>query len=94
MDRAGSPPPADYAGLLSDLEQQVRTSRAVAMRAANADMLRLYWTVGRTLLGRQQAGSAPPGVIDRLARDLHAVLPGMTTLTPANLGAMQAFAAA
>jgi len=66
------PEPSGYAELLEQLKARVRTSRVRAARAANSELLGLYWSVGWDMLDRQeQAGR----VIDRLATDLRAEFP-------------------
>jgi len=54
------PEPAGYAELLEQLKARVRASQVRAARAANGELLRLYWSVGRDILDRQeQAGWGP-----------------------------------
>lgn len=43
-----------YADLLADLKARVRATQARAARAANTEVLRLYWSIGRDILERQQ----------------------------------------
>ena len=44
---AGTVPPG-YAEWLTDLKARVRTTQLRAVRAANVEMLRLYWSSGST----------------------------------------------
>ena len=46
------PEPAGYAELLEQLKARVRTSQVQAARAANSELLGLYWSVGRDILER------------------------------------------
>jgi len=39
-------------GLLEQLKTRVRASRVRAARAANSELLQLYWSVGRDILER------------------------------------------
>ncbi len=55
--------------LLPDFPR-VRASRVRAARAANSDLLALYWSVGRDILDRQEQAGWGSRVIDRLAADL------------------------
>ena len=93
MAATASPLPADYGHLLGDLQQQVRTSQAAAMRAANAEMLKLYRTLGRTLLERLRNGWTAEAV-RRMGADLRAQFPDMVALSPGNLDYMRRFAEA
>jgi hypothetical protein len=48
------PMPQGYAAWLEDLKQRVRTTQFRATRAANAEVIRLYWSIGRDILDRQE----------------------------------------
>ena len=85
--------PNDYSIVLSDLKKQVRAAQVRAMRSVNPELVRLYWSIGNTVLQRQGAeGWWGTKVIDRLAADLHAEFPDMTGLSRSNLHAMRQFA--
>ena len=84
--------PADYDDVLETLQGQVRTSRIAAMTAANAEMLALYRTIGRTLQKQQHSWAAD--AVHRLEADLRAEFPDMTGLSQDNLEFMRRFAAA
>ncbi|WP_412870679.1 DUF1016 N-terminal domain-containing protein [Cellulomonas sp. 179-A 4D5 NHS] len=47
--------PAGYAEFLATLKQRVRTAQVRAARAANTEVLRPYWSIGRDILDRQHA---------------------------------------
>jgi len=49
--------PVGYPELLEQLKVRVRSAQVRAARAANTEVLGLYWSVGRDILDRQdQAG--------------------------------------
>lgn len=64
-----------YADLLADLKQRVRTTQLRAARAANTEVLRLYWSIGRDILERQRTSGWGSKVVDRLAADLQREFP-------------------
>lgn len=86
--------PAGYAQLLDDLKGRVRSAQLKAAVAVNAELIRLYWDIGRAILDRQQAEGWGAKVIDRLGRDLQAAFPGQAGFSPRNLKYMRAFAEA
>ena len=45
--------PPDYADWLTDLKTRVTAARQRAALAANAELIRLYWQIGRDILERQ-----------------------------------------
>jgi hypothetical protein len=43
----------DYAGLLADIKRRVQAAQTRAVLAVNAEVIRLYWGIGRLLDERQ-----------------------------------------
>jgi predicted nuclease of restriction endonuclease-like (RecB) superfamily len=86
--------PADYTDLLGELKNRVRAARTTALRTVNTQLIELYWSVGRTVLERQEVESWGSGVIGRLTDDLRAKFPEMKGLSRSNLFYMRGFAAA
>ncbi|WP_416957820.1 DUF1016 N-terminal domain-containing protein [Nocardioides sp. T5] len=87
-----------YPDALAGLAAEVRAAQLRARVAANAEMLRLYWTIGRTVLAQQvggyDGGHGDASIVETVAADLRAAFPGMRTLTQSNVEAMRRFAAA
>lgn len=86
--------PDDYAKTLDELKQHVHHARFRAQRAANTELLRLYWRIGRTILDRQAQQAWGSKVLQRLAADLRAEFPTMKGFSRRNLLYMRAFAEA
>jgi len=93
VDPERSELPAGYGQVLSRLKAEVRDARTRAQRVVNTGLLRLYWTIGRTILDQQAAEGWGAKVIDRLAKDLRLEFPDMTGLSRSNLEYMRRFAA-
>ena len=86
--------PAGYPELLAELKARVRSTQVRAARAANVEVLRLYWSIGRDILARQGSAGWGARVVDRLAGDLRAEFPDQRGWSRRNLQYMRAFAAA
>ena len=86
--------PADYGQWLADIKNRVLTARHKATLAVNAELVSLYWHIGRDILQRQAAQGWGSKVIDRLGRDLREAFPEMKGFSRANLLYMRAFAEA
>ncbi|MDN3935606.1 PDDEXK nuclease domain-containing protein [Arthrobacter sp. YD4] len=86
--------PTGYTDLLRDLKTRVSSARITALRTVNTQLIELYWSIGRTILERQEAESWGSGVIGRLADDLRSEFPDMKGLSRSNLFYMRGFAAA
>ena len=86
--------PAGYSSLLAQVRREVTDARVKATRAANTELLGLYWRIGRLILAQQDQQGWGTKVIGRLSSDLQASFPGSTGFSPSNLQYMRGFAAA
>ncbi len=82
---------AHYRGLLTDIKTRVRQAQHKAALAANAELIRLYWDIGRMIAARQQQEGWGAGVIPRLAADLKNELPEEKGFSERNLKRMVRF---
>ncbi len=80
--------------LLGDIKTRVRAAQHRAARSANAEMLFLYWDIGRIIADRQAREGWGAGVIPRLAADLKNELPEEKGFSERNLKRMIQFWAA
>lgn len=61
---------AQYRDLLGDIKTRVRQAQHRAALSANAELILLYWDIGRMVAARQKQEGCGAGVIPRLAVDL------------------------
>ena len=47
--------PDDYPRVLADLKAQIRSAQWTAARVVNAQLIELYWGIGKAILDRQNA---------------------------------------
>jgi predicted nuclease of restriction endonuclease-like (RecB) superfamily len=92
-------PDAGYAEVLADIKTRVDAARVRALRAANAELMGVYWHIGRHIAEQQDAapvkrGPAAPKIIERLSADLRAAYPDATGFSPRNLTYMRDFSRA
>ncbi|MDQ0823708.1 putative nuclease of restriction endonuclease-like (RecB) superfamily [Arthrobacter sp. V1I7] len=85
--------PTGYTDLLGELKDRVRAARTTALRTVNTQLIDLYWSIGTTILERQDVEDWGSGVIGRLADDLRMEFPEMKGLSRRNLFYMRGFAA-
>lgn len=74
-----------YADLLAELKARVRATQVRAARAANTEVLRLYWSIGRDILERQKTDGWGSKVVTRLAADLQREFPDQRGWSRSNL---------
>ncbi len=80
-----------YRGLLAEIKSRVRAGQQRAILAANAEMLQMYWDVGRMIAAREKTEGWGTGVIPRLAVDLKNELPEEKGFSERNIKLMVQF---
>lgn len=85
---------AGYDAFLSDIKGRVQAARTRAAFAVNAELVLLYWTVGREISQRMREHGWGSKVVDRLAGDLRREFPDMKGFSLRNLRYMRSFAEA
>jgi predicted nuclease of restriction endonuclease-like (RecB) superfamily len=80
-----------YANLLSDIKTRIRQAQVRATLSANAEMIKMYWDIGRIIHKRQQQEGWSAAIIPHLSRDLRNELPEVKGFSERNLGRMLAF---
>ena len=82
---------AEYVSLLSEVKERVRRAQYAALRSVNRELITLYWDIGGMIVGRQVDGSWGKAVVERLAADLQAEIPGVGGFSASNLWRMKGF---
>ncbi|MFN0037039.1 MAG: YhcG family protein [Saprospiraceae bacterium] len=81
----------EYTSFLSDIKTKIRQAQYAAMKAVNAELVRLYWDIGQGITEKQQQAGWGKSVVENLARDLQAEFPGMRGISARNLWLMADF---
>lgn len=80
-----------YGGLLAEIKDRIRQAQTRAALSANAEMIAMYWDIGRMIHKRQRAEGWGAGVIPRLAGDLKNELPEVKGFSERNIKRMLRF---
>jgi hypothetical protein len=80
-----------YADLLGEIKARIRQAQIKATLSANAEMIAMYWDIGRMIHQRQQMEGWGTGVITRLAVDLNNELPEEKGFSERNIKRMLRF---
>ncbi|MBX3442147.1 MAG: DUF1016 family protein [Planctomyces sp.] len=91
MSKAHLVLPADFPKLLAEIKSRIQQAQTRAMLSVNAELVQLYWDIGRIIAGRQQQEGWGAAVIPRLARELKNELPEEKGFSQRNLDRMIAF---
>ena len=86
-----TPQLALYRDLLAEIKSRIRVAQNRAALSANAEMILLYWDIGRMIAARQEREGWGAGVIPKLAVDLKNELPEEKGFSERNLKRMLRF---
>ena len=73
------------------IKKHVQEARVKATLAANKELIKLYWYIGKTIAEKQEKDGWGSSVVERLANDLQNAFPGMGGFSRANIFRMLAF---
>jgi predicted nuclease of restriction endonuclease-like (RecB) superfamily len=80
-----------YSGLLREIKARIQKAQYEALKAVNKELIALYWDIGRMIVERQQEASRGKSVVENLARDLQAEIPGIKGFSARNIWNMRDF---
>lgn len=86
-----TPLPANYASLLKEIKGRIQQAQTRAVLSVNAELVRLYWDIGRLIDLRQREEGWGTAVIPRLAGELKNELPEVKGFSERNIKRMLAF---
>ena len=77
--------PDDYAALLAEVKERIRSAQYNALKVVNKEMIALYWDLGKLIVERQNREGWGKSVVERLANDLQNEFPGVSGFSVQNL---------
>lgn len=80
-----------YAPFLGTIKERIRTAQVRAALSANAELIALYWDIGRAIDTIQKKEGWGAGVIPRLAKDIANDMPEVKGFSERNIGYMIRF---
>ncbi len=84
--------PQGYQDFIGEIVKDIKQQRVRTFLNANADMICLYWRIGKQVLEKQKAEGWGTKVIDRVSKDLRDEFPDMNGFSPRNIKYMRKFA--
>lgn len=81
----------EYTATLADLKRHIQECQLKAITAVNKELVRLYWTIGKTIVQRQENSGWGSKFIEKLAKDLQNAFPGIEGFSRTNMFRMRAF---
>ena len=83
--------PSGFVDLLGEVKQRIQMAQTKALSLVNAELVRLYWDIGRMIHERQQREGWGASVIPRLSAELRNELPEVKGFSERNIKSMLAF---
>ena len=81
----------DYVSTLAELKKQIRESQVRAISSANRELVKLYWSIGKTIVEKQEKSGWGAKIIETLAKDIQIEFPGIEGFSRTNIFRMKAF---
>jgi hypothetical protein len=81
----------NYPELLKEVKDRIRRAQIRATMSANAEMILMYWDVGRIVATRQETEGWGASIIPRLSKDIRNDLTEIKGFSERNIGRMLAF---
>ena len=81
----------DYPSFLIEIKARIRRGQYQALRAANTELLSLYWDLGEAIHQKQEALGWGKAVVQTLSDDLQAEFPRQSGFSATNLCLMRQF---
>ncbi|MCF7837059.1 MAG: PDDEXK nuclease domain-containing protein [Candidatus Marinimicrobia bacterium] len=91
MSDAPAKLPGDYAALLVEIKERVRSAQLAAFRAVNKGLVGLYWDIGLMIVERQAGETWGKAIVQQLAGDLQREFPDVGGFSASNLWRMKGF---
>jgi predicted nuclease of restriction endonuclease-like (RecB) superfamily len=75
----------DYREVIERLKERIAEARLAVLKAVNRELIGLYWEIGRTIVEKQEELGWGENIVEQIARDLQAELPGVRGFSRRNL---------
>lgn len=80
-----------YIDWIEDLKQKIKSAQLKASIAVNAELMLLYWDIGKGIVEKQENFGWGSKIVDQMAKDLKRELPDTNGFSRTNLFAMRKF---
>lgn len=81
----------EYVNWVKELKQRISSSQIKAGLAVNAELISLYWSIGKDIVDNQNKFGWGSKIVEQISKDLKRELPNTNGFSRTNLFAMQRF---
>lgn len=81
----------DFFKMVEEIKQMIKSAQYRALQTVNTEQISLYWSIGKTIVERQQVHGWGNGVVERLSDELQQSFPNTKGFSAQNLWYMRQF---
>lgn len=81
--------PSDYRSFLEEIKERIRKAQLRAAVSINTELIRLYWSIGKDLVERQEKSGWGTKMIAKFGQDIQKSFPGIEGFSRTNLFRMR-----
>lgn len=82
---------SNYTKFIKSLKTKIRSAQIKGAIAANRELIKLYWEIGKDIVEKQEQEEWGSKVLEKVAKDLQNEFPGIEGFSRANIFRMKAF---
>lgn len=79
----------EFLHLVEEIKQMIKSAQYRALQTVNTEQIALYWSIGKTIVERQQAHGWGNAIVERLSEELRQSFPDSTGFSSRNLWRMK-----
>lgn len=91
MKKADQITDPDFFHMVEDIKQMIKSAQYRALQTVNTEQISLYWSIGKTIVERQQVHGWGNSVVERLSGELQQSFPNSAGYSSRNLWRMKSF---
>ncbi|MEX0940721.1 MAG: PDDEXK nuclease domain-containing protein [Candidatus Babeliales bacterium] len=80
-----------YVKTLSRIKEQIKEAQIKSVLAANKELIKLYWSIGKIIIEKQDEYGWGSSFVEKLALDIKNAFPGISGFSRRNIFRMKAF---
>ncbi|MEQ1746501.1 MAG: PDDEXK nuclease domain-containing protein [Saprospiraceae bacterium] len=79
----------EFFNMVEDIKQMIKSAQYRALQTVNQEQIALYWSIGKSIVDRQQAHGWGKSIVERLAGELQQAFPNTNGYSSRNLWRMK-----